>query len=170
MTKRLLSIILTVALCALLCACGEPPTDPGTAIDPADNEQQGTSQQNGGEPKVVDMSQLSSTMVYAELYSILSAPQDYIGATIIIKGAFTAYENSFTDVVYYSCIVTDAAACCSLGLEFVTALPLVYPDDYPAIGTEITVKGTFEMYAENGSYYCRIADSVLSWQSASDGN
>ena len=55
----------------------------------------------------------------------------------------------------YACIVQDATACCSQGLEFEMAEELVYPDDYPDPGTEITVVGTFDSYKEeiDGNYY-----------------
>ena len=41
-------------------------------------------------------------------------------------------------------------ACCSSGLEFKLAdTSLVYPDDYPADNTEVTVEGKLETYKDS---------------------
>ena len=34
-----------------------------------------------------------------------------------------------------------------------------YPDDYPELGTEITVIGTFDLYEEDGFRYTRLDDA-----------
>lgn len=35
----------------------------------------------------------------------------------------------------------------------------IYPDEYPTDGTEVVVDGTFELYMENDSRYCRLANA-----------
>jgi len=51
------------------------------------------------------------------------------------------------------------AACCAQGLEFAFAGKPVYPDDYPELGAEITVVGTFEWYEEDGCRYYRLGNA-----------
>ncbi len=101
----------------------------------------------------VDLTQLSSTMVYSEVYAMVYEPEKYIGKTVKMHGLFATQE--YDDERFYACIVQDATACCAQGLEFELAEELVYPDDYPEPGTEITVVGTFDSYKEevNGNYY-----------------
>lgn len=36
-----------------------------------------------------------------------------------------------------------------------------YPDDYPELGSEITVSGTFELYEEGDIRYCRLVDAEM---------
>lgn len=54
-------------------------------------------------------------------------------------------------------------------IEFVLGGDYSYPDDYPAIGTEITVVGKFNYYTEGFTTYCQLlnanmeVDESLSW-------
>ena len=109
----------------------------------------------------VDLTTLSSTMVYAEVYNMLVSPNDYIGKIIRMKGLFAYYEDPQTGNLYFACIIADATACCSQGIEFTLADAYTYPDDYPELGSEITVVGEFETYTENGYSYCRLANASL---------
>ena len=109
----------------------------------------------------VDLATLSSTMVYAEVYNMLVSPDDYIGKTVRMKGPFAYYEDPQTGNLYFACIIADATACCSQGIEFTLAGAYIYPDDYPELGSEITVVGEFETYTENGYSYCHLANAML---------
>ncbi len=101
----------------------------------------------------VDLTQLSSTMVYSEVYAMMVEPEQYVGKTVKMRGLFATQE--YNGERLYACIVQDATACCAQGLEFETAEKLAYPDDYPKPGSEITVVGTFDSYKEevDGNYY-----------------
>lgn len=66
-------------------------------------------------------------MVYSEVYNMKNAPSDYIGKTIKMTGQFVYYENPDTKVQYFACIIGDAMACCSQGLEFVLTGKHTYP-------------------------------------------
>lgn len=99
----------------------------------------------------VDLTTLSSTMVYSEVYNMMYEPDRYVGKRIKMDGQFAVYEDPNTGAVYTACIIMDATACCSQGLEFVLAGEKTYPDDYPKLGSEITVTGTFQLYDENGT-------------------
>ena len=101
----------------------------------------------------VDLTQLSSTMVYSEVYAMMVEPEQYVGKTVKMRGLFATQE--YNGERLYACVVQDATACCAQGLEFETAEKLTYPDDYPEPGSEITVVGTFDSYQEevDGNYY-----------------
>ena len=115
----------------------------------------------------VDLTKLSSTMVYSEVYNMMSAPDDYIGKTVRMNGQFALYqatdENGQTvpDQIYFACVIADATACCQQGLEFVLAGDVRYPDDYPELGTDITVVGEFQTYMEGEYQYCHLIDSTM---------
>ncbi len=111
----------------------------------------------------LDLTQLSSTMVYAQIYDMICSPDSYMGKTVRIKGFFTVFEDG--DKLYYACVVQDATACCAQGLEFEPADDLSYPEDFPALDEEITVSGTFDSYqqqVDNGTVvYLVLRDAVL---------
>ena len=101
----------------------------------------------------IDLTLLSSTMVYSEVYNMVYDPESYEGKTVKITGIFLSYEVD--GKIYFSCIIPDATACCAQGLEFELKDNYIYPDDYPEQGAEITILGTFTMYQEEyeGNYY-----------------
>lgn len=107
-----------------------------------------------------DLTGMNSDMVYATVYQMMVNPDDYIGKTVKMSGPFYPYTNADGTVYYPACIIEDALACCAQGMEFVVT-DARYPDDYPEMGTEITVIGTFETYQEDGYLYCHLIDAVL---------
>ena len=180
MMKQLFCLLLATCMAVSLCACGKgsekdagndtPSSDvevsaPTESI-PAPNEQETPDeQQSQEEPEQtqpsadgvdVDLTVLSSTMVYSEVYNMLyNDPAHYLGKTVKARGEFSIYQLVTDgvlqpDPVSYACIISDAAACCAEGMEFVLEGDLTYPDDYPELGTEITVVGEFQAYEENG--------------------
>lgn len=115
----------------------------------------------------VDLTTLSSTMVYAELSNMLMAPDDYIGKTVKMRGQFDFYQvvdqngQPIPNQIYFACIIQDATACCAQGLEFVLAGEHSFPDDYPEQGAEITVIGIFDVYEEDGYQYPQLTHAEL---------
>ena len=149
-----------------LAAIGEDATSPQDDgnIDTADRNQYSSYGENtNGEimPAAdsdvdLDLTILSSTMVYSEVYNMLACPDDYMGKTIRMTGVSNVYTDESTNKTYYSCIITDATACCTSGLEY--ELP---EGEYPENGVEITVTGTFDVYDENGMHYAILRESTL---------
>ncbi len=111
----------------------------------------------------LDLTTLSSTMVYSEVFNMMTDPSEYIGKTVKMTGAFAYYHDDTTDTDYYSCIVQDATACCSQGIEFDPGDSYTYPDDFPAEGDEITVVGTFETYDEGSYTYCTLRNAEMTY-------
>ena len=109
----------------------------------------------------VDLTLLSSTMVYSEVSQMLYSPDEYMGKTVKMSGAFAIYEGDTRN--YYACIISDATACCANGIEFDWAGDHTYPEDYPELGSEITVTGTFDMYEEDGYMYIQLSDAAVSF-------
>lgn len=109
----------------------------------------------------VDLTTLSSTMVYSEVYNMMIMPEDYMGKTIKMSGMFSYMTDETTGNEYYACIIMDATACCSQGIEFELAGDYTYPDDYPEIGGDITVTGTFDVYEEDGYKYCTLRNATM---------
>ena len=111
-----------------------------------------------------DFTQMSSDIVYATVYQMMAAPDEYEGKTFRIDGNFYAEYYEATKKYYFYCVIQDAAACCAQGIEFVWEDGThIYPDEYPEDNAEILVKGTFETYREDGdeNLYCRLSDATL---------
>ena len=172
--KRLFCLLLAVCMMASLCACGKGREKDAGNDTLSSNEEVSASAESIPTPKEqetpggskpsppsagkvdVDLTVLSSTMVYSEVYNMLyNDPAHYLGKTVKARGTFSIYQLVTDgvlqpDPVSYACIISDAAACCAEGMEFVLEGDLTYPDDYPELGTEITVIGEFQPYEENG--------------------
>ncbi len=109
----------------------------------------------------VDLTALSSTMVYSEVYNMMISPENYIGKTVKMAGSFAIYHDEATDNYYFACIIYDATACCSQGIEFILTDDYTYPDDYPEVGGEICVVGVFDTYQEGIYTYCTLRNAKI---------
>ena len=189
--KRIFCLLLAACMMASLCACGkgsenDAETDipssneeisaPAEIIPTPDEQETPNEQQAQEEPEQtqtsadgvdVDLTVLSSTMVYSEVYNMLYYDQEsYYGKTVKANGIFAIYQMvvdgvTQPDPVAYACIIADATACCAEGMEFVLEGDYTYPDDYPELGTEITVIGEFQSYEENGLTGYRLLNARL---------
>lgn len=145
-------------------------TEESTKEDTQKNDQQNTDTQtpesvqgsvNAPEAAVdMDLSVMDSDMIYATVYQMMSDPEQYVGKTFRMEGKFYVTYDEMTKNQYYYCLIKDATECCAQGLEFVWGDGShIYPDEYPTDGTEVIVDGTFELYMENDSRYCRLANA-----------
>ena len=112
----------------------------------------------------LDLSQMSGTIAYAQVYQMISDPEAYVGKIIRMTGYFDVFEDQDTGIVYTSCIIPDAAACCAQGFEFVWAGDHAWPEAYPEPGTYLTVTGRFETYLEDDWMYIHLVDADVEWE------
>lgn len=136
--------------------------DNGTE-DSTDNSTEELSEDTSGDTSeaqdtsTVDLTVLSSTMVYAEVYQMMCYPDQYVGRTVKMQGLYDSFHDDASGKDYYACIIKDATACCAQGIEFV-----LEDGNYPPLDTEeITVEGTFSLYEENNEMYCTLANARL---------
>ncbi len=152
--KKIVCLFITALMIFTFAGCGSNEKN-----DPADSEM------SEPQDKIdIDLTELSSTMVYSEVYNMMSTPSDYIGKIVKMNGQFTIYQatdengNAIPDIVYYACVIADATACCQQGLEFILTDDYTYPEE---LGTDITVVGEFQTYMEGEYQYCHLVDAVL---------
>ena len=167
--RRNLSILLCAAMALSLVACGQ--TEEAAVEEPVEEtaveetvevalEEESTPTQAPSDVDL-DLTALTSTMVYSEVFNMMMEPDAYIDTTVRIGGSCNIYQDPDTGKLYYACIVKDATQCCSQGLEFVLDEEQYSAEDYPENGEDITVVGKFATYEENGNQYLTILDSVL---------
>ena len=183
--KRLFCLLLAVCMMVVLCSCGkgggedagndtlssDEEASASAEIIPTPNQQETPEKSGQAQPSAgkvdVDLTVLSSTMVYSEVYNMLyNDPAYYLGKTVKARGEFSIYQLVTDgvlqpDPVSYACIISDAAACCAEGMEFVLEGNYTYPDDYPELGAEITVIGEFQSYEENGMIWYHLVNARL---------
>ena len=183
--KRIFCLLLAACMTLSLCACGkgrekdagndtlssneEASASAESIPTPKEQETPGESEQPqaSADGVEVDLTVLSSTMVYSEVYNMLyNDPAHYLGKTVKARGGFSIYQLVTDgvlqpDPVAYACIIADATACCAEGMEFVLKDDLAYPDDYPELGAEITVIGEFQPYEENGVTWYHLVNARL---------
>lgn len=113
-------------------------------------------------PVDLDLSALSGTVVYSQVYDMMMEPERYMGMQVRMKGSFSYFQDPDTMKEYFAVVIADATACCAQGIEFVWD-GHKYPEDYPSLGTELTVTGAFSTYEENGLTYLQLKDAEVSW-------
>ena len=138
------SLILILALLLTLSACGKQPETSAAT-------------ENVTGKVDVDLTALSSTMVYSEVYNMLTMPENYVGKTVKMTGGYSSFLDESTGAVYRVCMIADATACCAQGMEFVLKDGMAYPE----MEADITVVGTFQVYEENGTTYCHLVNAEI---------
>ena len=176
--KRLLCLLLAALTVLSLGACGEksgaPTTEETTSSTTASEEPkpletlplETAPSKDTAESTFVDLTALSSTMVYGEVFAMMSSPEDYVGKTVKMQGIFSKGQlyaaGSLNDGgTVFACVIQDATACCAQGIPFELAGDHTYPQDYPELGDTITVVGTFEIHQQEGMEFCRLRDAEL---------
>lgn len=114
-------------------------------------------------PVDLDLSAISGTVVYSQVYDMMSEPEAYRGQKIRIRGNLSYYQNPDTKQEYFAAVIADATACCAQGIEFIWKGKHTYPKDYPPLGTQITVTGIFGTYYEEGAMYIQLTDADVTW-------
>jgi hypothetical protein len=163
--KRTMKIFLAMLIC-VCAACGKKETKPAaepvaalktkeeTKEEPVDlpvgdmlvtTEEEPVPEETGSETEKepdIDITFMSPTAIYSEVYNMIMEPEKYEGKYIRICGMFAVGE-SWDGREMYGCIIPDATQCCVQGIEFLWKGDHTYPDDYPEPGTRIVVEGTF---------------------------
>ena len=174
--KRFLKGFLLLCAAAALTACGAKPEAassvvtalpesasssaaaipaPEHSVQLPENTTADTSDIRAGMDADLDLTQLSSTVVYAEVYNMLVTPENYTDKIVRMTGEYQEYIDEQTGELYHSCVIYDALACCQQGVEFVLT-----DGDYPEEGTPITVVGRYETYTTPYYDYFHLVDGV----------
>ena len=152
MSRRLPALLLVLLLGLTGCAPSEPssaPESPAAAVpaeEPSSLPEESSSRPEEPAPEPdspaeVDLTGMSSTMVFAEVYNMMVEPERYEGKTVRMTGELVTYPHPFTGEDCTAVIVKDALACCAQGFQFQPAQGMSLPE----AGTEVTVTGTYTL-------------------------
>lgn len=159
--RKIIGMIISVAVVLCIAGCSQPAENKKEQTSAKQENTSALSQNNDGID--LDLTELSSTMVYSEVYNMMEVPEKYVGKTVKMAGTFSVYQDEENNKNYYACLISDATACCAQGIEFEWKGEHSYPNDYPDKNSEISVIGVFETYEENGYSYCRLKDAELTF-------
>ena len=125
--KKIFAVALMILSVAIV-GCSDEKTSAPEKISVAENVD-------------VDLTKLSSTMIYSEVFNILQTPADYRGKTFKIRGTYMVSHDPQKDEYHHACVIFDATACCMQGMEFE-----LVDENYPSPDGEITLLGRFDTY------------------------
>jgi hypothetical protein len=111
----------------------------------------------------VDLSALSSIMLFAEMTNIMNDPQNYLGQTIRIDGEYINFHSEESDRYLHFVIILDEQGCCSQGFEFRVSDEFQAPEDFLDEEDLIQVVGVFQSCDESGRtiYYLAVEELNL---------
>lgn len=156
--KKMTALLLVFLLCAAVLTGCSGGTETTTTAAP-DSLVQSADLSNGNVD--VDLTKLTSIMVYSEVSNIMTTPEKYMGKIIKMKGMYSTEFYDVTQKNYHYVVIADAEACCSRGLEFVWKGDHKVPDDYPEAGAEVKMSGVFGSYQElDQTWYYIAVDTV----------
>lgn len=101
--------------------------------------------------QIIDISDMSSTAVYAEIVNIKSNPSNYLGKTLIVKGIYSSTYDKITDIFHNYLIFYDSMGCCYQSLEFVCVE--TNNDKLPKEGEKVQLQGLLDSYKLGESTY-----------------
>lgn len=178
--KKSVFILFTMFISVFLCSCGDTSkidsviesstelssiednqdinSTENTEMSEYENNDSNSSLQNGEYD--VDLTTLSPNMVYAQVYDMIYNGEKYNGMSVKAEGPFAYYKEKDGRELF-AVVIMDATACCAQGIEFVLDGDYKYPEDYPEIGTEITITGKFNSYEEDDVKYCQLLDAEI---------
>ena len=112
----------------------------------------------------VDLTTMSSTMVYSQVLNMQEEPNKYIGKIIKMSGPFVPYDSTDDNYCFPAILIKDATACCASGIEFLLyGVPLCSKkggNGYPLYEEEATIIGRFETYIEGRYLYIHLVDAI----------
>lgn len=155
--KKIIAIILALVLALSFVACSKN-SDKNENSSNSKATTKITESTTEAKSVDLDLTKLSSTVVYSEVYNMLITPDDYKGKIVKMKGQFNQYTDEETGKIYNTVIIPDATACCQQGLEF--ELPDKTNPNFEQ-NTEITVVGTFNTYSDGKFLYCHLKNAKI---------
>ena len=101
----------------------------------------------------IDLTQMSSTMVYSYVFNLMYDPTPFIGKRFRIQGIYDENYWAESDMTYHCILIPDAAACCAQGIEFTLTDENA---SYPQPADDIEISGILTTYMEDDAPYIEI--------------
>ena len=136
--KKCLTVVLLICLMFTL-TCGKSMADTDTVnID-------------------VDLTELNSMIIYAQLFNMVMNASDYLGKTVKMRGTYSASPSAQENQYSHFIVIDDETECCSQGLEFTWNGEHNYPEEKAII----EIVGVFSSNTINNRAYYYLAVDEL---------
>ena len=115
---------------------------------------------SGGNDVDVNLSDLGTTMLFAEITNIMNDPEGYLGKVIKIHGGyFNIYDEESNQYIHFV-LILDEAGCCEQGFQFRVGEEFGSPEDLFEIEEEIEIIGVFRSCDGEGwgRYYLAVEE------------
>lgn len=132
-----------------------PETTPETTTETTETT---TAVPNDLPPVDVDLTQLPQNLMYSQAYEIIYNTEQYLGKTVRISGPYSVYTDPETNETHRACLIRDATACCTQGMEFE---PADQTQPLPEAEAIITVSGVFDTYMSGPFLYCILRNARI---------
>ncbi|MGP1570230.1 MAG: hypothetical protein ACTTH0_04845 [Eubacteriales bacterium] len=110
---------------------------------------------------IIDLRDLNGNIIYAQVFSLLAEPEKYEGKTIRVRGQYYGEPDPDGKAYYHFVFISDAAACCQQGLEFVRDGDYKVPQDYPSLEQNIEVSGIWGKYQDGENTFWRLNSAKM---------
>lgn len=109
------------------------------------------------QPIDIDLSVCNRGMTYAQMIQVCRTPEEYNGKLFRLKGKFNYSQTQELARIIFS----DNTGCCEIAMVFIPAQPLIYPDDYPQLYSDIMITARLAAGQEDPDMPCCFTDAVL---------
>ncbi len=105
----------------------------------------------------IDLTTMSDTMVYSQVYDIMVNYTAYMGQSINLVGQFNSlYYEEIAQTLSFV-IINDALGCCPQGLELRFEGDVTLPD----VNSNISIQGEFTTYKEGDfEFFCIMVENI----------
>lgn len=148
--------------------CSDNIKENAPTVDENVNNAMEQEQSNVEKSEIIDLTNFSKTMAFAEMTNIYATPKDYIGKTVKVKGVFgyfQAYDKHsqpVPDKYHFMVVIADEMGCCGVAMEFLPGEECVFPDDFPNEEEEIIVSGIIKKEKnEYGQEDVRLTEAII---------
>lgn len=104
------------------------------------------------DPPHMDLSDMSYTMAYAQVYSMVMAPKRHAGETMRIQGSYYGFQTEDGEDVHLILIIDDAG-CCEVGMEFQMTGNHKWPQDFPPNNSIIRLTGLVDTISHGDNVF-----------------
>jgi len=113
-------------------------------------------EKNTDDDLVIDIVEMSETLVGATMLNIINEPERYMGKTIRVAGTYQPFYWDEEDRYFHDLVIESQAGCCPKILEFI-----LNDEDYPMVGTMIELVGIYSSYELNGQVFNYLAVETI---------
>lgn len=158
--RRIVAVMMCLIISVCMISCGSDKNSKKN-VSPGNPQETTEEKSKPKDTRPLDLTKMSSTAVFSEVYNMMVKPEDYVGRKVKIRGNLAVGKEDKAKKTFFYCVIQDATKCCQQGLEFVWKGSHSYPRDYPKEGSEIIVEGTFDLYKDRGNKYCRLKNAEM---------